>query len=229
VCPSPPAVGLSELGHARQGGAGRIEAVDAVMAEIGLGEAALPRRVEPVGRVAEPQGPIRSADYVVGGVEAVAPVGLHQHLVVPVRSRAGEAAVAVLAMDEMAVAVDRVAVDERRRVDHHLDPPIRMPAENPPPLDIRPGQDPAGRPPDRPLAEHRLIVERDEPGRRRHHGSEAGILRLRRIDMRNRIGRPGRTQQVWHSGIRFLPGNGPAPGRHPVGTVLRFRAAPRAA
>ena len=42
-------------------------------------------------------------------------------------------------------------------------------------------------------------------------------------------GRPGRTQQVWHGGIRFLPGDGPAPGRHPVGTVLRFQAAPRAA
>ena len=60
---------------------------------------------------------------------------------------------AMLAMDEVSVAIDGIAVDEMRVVDHDLDAAVRLPAEHPPPDDVRPDEAALERVPDRTFAE----------------------------------------------------------------------------
>ena len=75
----------------------------------------------------------------------------------------------MLAVDEVSVAIDGIAVDEMRVVDHDLDATVRLPAEHPPPDDIRPDEAALERVPDRTFAEGGVIVEAEERRRAIEH------------------------------------------------------------
>ena len=102
----------------------------------------------------------------------------------------------MLAMDEVAIPVDRVAVDERSGVDDDPYATIGVSAEHPAPPDVRPDQYVPCRPASRPLTEDGLIVERDEAGMVWHHLGEARVGRPGWIDVWDELGRNGSAQQV---------------------------------
>ena len=88
----------------------RIDAIDVAGADLALGLVALVIAVDAVGRIGEPDRAVGSDDDVVRAVEALALEALGEDRDRAVVLGAGDAPVAVLARDETAFAVDRVAV-----------------------------------------------------------------------------------------------------------------------
>src|SRR3954451_2567720 len=96
-----------------------IDAIDMAGADLALGLVALIIRVDAVGRIGEPDPAVGSYDDVVRAVEALALEAVRDHADRAVVLGAGDAPVAVLARDETAFAVDRVAVRIARRRPEH--------------------------------------------------------------------------------------------------------------
>jgi hypothetical protein len=68
------------------------------------------RQDDAVGRVGEPDGAVRLDDDVVGRVQPLALEAVHEAMAGAIRLRPGDPPVAVLAVDDTALAVERVAV-----------------------------------------------------------------------------------------------------------------------
>src|SRR5215472_8595720 len=89
-------------------------AIDARVGHLALGE----RHTEP--GVGEVDAPVGLAHHVVGAVEQLALVAVHEHVDAPVGSGAGHAPVVALAEDEAPLEIERRSVASARLVAHDL-------------------------------------------------------------------------------------------------------------
>lgn len=88
------------------------------MVEFGLGERALVGHDDPEGRIGEPDRAVGRDRNIVGRVDPLALVMGHDRLGLPIIIAApADAAPAVLAVDERAVRLDRIAIHEPRAVE----------------------------------------------------------------------------------------------------------------
>lgn len=133
------------------------------MVEFGLGERALVGHDDPEGRIGEPDRAVGRDRNIVGRVDPLALVMGHDRLGLPIIIAApADAAPAVLAVDERAVRLDRIAIHEPRAVDQDLDMTVGIPAQQSPVGNVRPDQSITFGLPRRSLAMERSLIERQE-------------------------------------------------------------------
>ena len=161
------AVRLLEIRHPAQGGVPWVEAVDAAMVQLRLHQAALVRHEQAEGRVGEPDRAVPRDCHVVGRIEPLALEMGDDRRRVPVSVRAAYAAPPVLAMHQLAVRLERVAVDKIRAVDRNRDMAVRVPGQQAAVRHVGPEQTVARRLPDRAFCVQRALIQTEQLGVRR--------------------------------------------------------------
>ena len=125
-------VGLLEIGHPAQFAAAGIETINAAMVQFGFGQAALARHQQAENGVGEPDRAVAGDSHVIGRIQPLAFEMRDDRFGLAVAIGTADAAPPVLAMHEVAVRLERVAVHEIGAIegDGHLT--ARVPGEQAP-------------------------------------------------------------------------------------------------
>ncbi len=154
------AIGLLEISHLMKIAIRRVEAINAAMIELRLGECALVRHDNPEGRIGEPYRPIGRDRDVIGRIEPLAPIVCHDRFRrVLIIATSTDAATAMFAMNERATDLNGIAVHEPCAVDQNLNTPVGIPAEQPPVRHVGPDQAVVRRLPCRAFAVESALVQ----------------------------------------------------------------------
>src|SRR5260221_3552403 len=151
----------------------RIEAEAVAGAELALALAPLVGAEDAVGRIGEPDAAIRLDDDIVGRVEPLAAVVVGEHGDAAVRLGAGDAARAVLAGDEAALAVARIAVAVVRGLPEDAHAGTLDELHDAVVRDVAPQESIAVGEIDRPFGPQHAAMQLLEPGIAQRHGAKA--------------------------------------------------------